>query len=62
MLNKLLKAFLFVGGLTLIGFGLFWAISLSLQGQSVENPLDVVVLIVVGIISLIIGLRESAKS
>jgi hypothetical protein len=62
MWNKLLRIFLVVGGLILIGFGLFWAISLSFQGQSVENPLDVAVLLIVGTVSLIIGLRESAKS
>jgi hypothetical protein len=62
MWNKVLKIFLIVGGLILIGFGLFWAISLSFQGQYVENPLDVAVLLIVGIVSLIIGLRESAKS
>lgn len=62
MWNKLLKIFFFVGGLILIGFGLFWAISLSFQRQCVENPVDVAVLIIVGIVSLIIGLREGVRS
>jgi hypothetical protein len=62
MLNKLLKIFLIVGGLILIGFGLFWAISLSFQGRYMENPFDVAVLLIVGTVSMIIGLRESAKS
>jgi len=57
----LLKIFLFVGGLILIGFGLFWAISLSFQRQCAENPVNVAVLIIVGIVSLIIGLREGVK-
>lgn len=61
MWNKLLKIFLFVGGLILIGFGLFWAISLSFQRQYVENPVNVAVLIIVGIVSLTIGLRQGVK-
>jgi hypothetical protein len=61
MWNKLLKIFLVVGGLILIGFGLFWGISLSFQGKYVENPLDIAVLLIVGIASLIIGLRKSVK-
>jgi hypothetical protein len=62
MWNKLLKIFLVVGGFILIGFGLFWAISFSLKGRYMENPLDVAVLLIVGTVSLIIGLREGAKS
>ncbi|MCK4474497.1 hypothetical protein KAU30_01535 [Candidatus Bathyarchaeota archaeon] len=61
MLNRSLKVFLFAGGLILIGFGLFWVISLFFQRQCVENPVDVAVLIVVGIVSLVIGLREGVK-
>jgi hypothetical protein len=61
MRNKMLKIFPFVGGLILIGFGLFWVISLSVSGQCVENPVDAAVLIAVGTFSLVIGLREGAK-
>lgn len=61
MWNKLLRIFPFVGGLVLIGFGLFWVISLFFQRQCVENPVDVAVLIAVGTVSLVIGLRESVK-
>lgn len=57
----MLKIFFFVGGLILIGFGLFWAISLYVQRQCVENPVNVAVLIIVGILSLIIGFREAVK-
>jgi len=57
----MLKIFPFVGGLILIGFGLFWAVSLFFQRQCVENPVDVAVLIAVGIVSLVIGLREGLK-
>lgn len=58
MLPKILRIFLSIGGLILIGIGLFLGITLCLRGQIAEKPGDVAVLLVIGTIAMIIGLRE----
>ncbi len=62
MLDRAIKIVLLIGGLISFGFGLYWAILLSLHVETSERIGDAVVLIIVGVASLIIGFRETIKS
>lgn len=62
MLDEIIKIFLLTAGLISIGFGLFWAIVFSFQGQMIENLGNAIVLVAAGTISIIIGLKEIIKT
>ncbi len=62
MLDRAIKVVFLIGGLISFGFGLYWAMLLSLQVETSERIGDAFVLIIVGVASLIIGFRETIKS
>ncbi len=56
MLDKIAKIFLLFGGLALASLGAFCILASFVNNSQIESPINSVFLVILGMISLVIGL------